>query len=607
MVNYATKATTYTKTEVDDKCNNIIAGAPNALNTLKELSDALGSDANYSTTVLNHIGTKANSTDVYSKAEVNSFLDDKADFFTVESPLSFLFNPQQPELVKLQADVYNKTTVDTKLADKTDKSTTNNSATAWSSGLASDAYHYIDTGSDALVIRTPSGNISANFLGNVGGPAYDGKAMFYKDVAILGDLRLGTGQTTLTSLLDLKAPLNNPTFKNGLTITDANNVAKILLGTTATCNFYTDLDVSGNIATPGTVYSGGDPCLTSYNAYTKSEVDQSFTTLKANPTFNGTVTAPTLNVFAIKTASGATTSGVTIDGVDFRNSSNQSIMTVHGNSLAVSFEGNILCEGKVSALNFDNLDVDGWIKTNHYLMTNTIQGYSADTVTVNDKLAVLDDMSVSGSRLNVVTQITNTQVNGFSSLYFYNTSGSTPAAETAQIYNGQNTGLNIATNTAHSIKFAANRFAAGAVNSIEIQGTGTRNVVINSPLVCNGPATLNQTLQVGGDLSVTGFYQVKPWVGFHFASGAISYHIGHNTSGITFSRPNGANGLYQFNIPSHPKGTQFLVVVQARTGSTGSVAYACTANVGSATAFYIWCRKFDNTIVDGEFYAYTVP
>jgi predicted ATP-grasp superfamily ATP-dependent carboligase len=36
MVNYATKATTYTKTEVDDKCNNIIAGAPNALNTLKE-------------------------------------------------------------------------------------------------------------------------------------------------------------------------------------------------------------------------------------------------------------------------------------------------------------------------------------------------------------------------------------------------------------------------------------------------------------------------------------------------------------------------------------------------------------------------------------------
>ena len=95
--------------------------------------------------------------------------------------------------------------------------------------------------------------------------------------------------------------------------------------------------------------------------------------------------------------------------------------------------------------------------------------------------------------------------------------------------------------------------------------------------------------------------------GFSFASGAISYHIGHNTSGITFSRPNGANGLYQFNIPSHPKGTQFFVVVQARTGSTGSVAYACTANVGSATAFYIWCRKFDNTIVDGEFYAYTVP
>ena len=42
MVNYATKIDAYTKSEVNDKCTNIIAGAPDALNTLKELSDALG-------------------------------------------------------------------------------------------------------------------------------------------------------------------------------------------------------------------------------------------------------------------------------------------------------------------------------------------------------------------------------------------------------------------------------------------------------------------------------------------------------------------------------------------------------------------------------------
>ena len=64
MTNYATKATTYPITDVDTKFTNIINGAPDALNTLKELSDALGANANFSTMVLNQIGTKANTTDV---------------------------------------------------------------------------------------------------------------------------------------------------------------------------------------------------------------------------------------------------------------------------------------------------------------------------------------------------------------------------------------------------------------------------------------------------------------------------------------------------------------------------------------------------------------
>ncbi len=55
MVNYATKADTFTKTEVNHKFTDIIAGAPNALNTLKELSDAFGTDHNFSATILNQL------------------------------------------------------------------------------------------------------------------------------------------------------------------------------------------------------------------------------------------------------------------------------------------------------------------------------------------------------------------------------------------------------------------------------------------------------------------------------------------------------------------------------------------------------------------------
>ncbi len=83
-------------------------------------------------------------------ADVTTSLAAKANTADVTASLAVKANA---------ADVYNKTVVDTALAFKTDKSTTNNSATAWSSGLASDAYHYLDTGSDPLVIRIASGAI----------------------------------------------------------------------------------------------------------------------------------------------------------------------------------------------------------------------------------------------------------------------------------------------------------------------------------------------------------------------------------------------------------------------------------------------------------------
>ena len=53
MANYATTAA------VDQKITDLVGGAPVLLNTLKELSDALGADQNFSTTVLNKIDLKA--------------------------------------------------------------------------------------------------------------------------------------------------------------------------------------------------------------------------------------------------------------------------------------------------------------------------------------------------------------------------------------------------------------------------------------------------------------------------------------------------------------------------------------------------------------------
>lgn len=46
---------TATKTYVNTKISDLIGGAPGTLDTLKELSDALGEDANFSTTILGQI------------------------------------------------------------------------------------------------------------------------------------------------------------------------------------------------------------------------------------------------------------------------------------------------------------------------------------------------------------------------------------------------------------------------------------------------------------------------------------------------------------------------------------------------------------------------
>ncbi|MGL5191676.1 MAG: BppU family phage baseplate upper protein [Cetobacterium sp.] len=57
---------------VDTKVSGIVNSAPEALDTLKELSDALGNDPNFAASIATQIGEKANKVDVYNKQEVDN-------------------------------------------------------------------------------------------------------------------------------------------------------------------------------------------------------------------------------------------------------------------------------------------------------------------------------------------------------------------------------------------------------------------------------------------------------------------------------------------------------------------------------------------------------
>ncbi len=88
-----------TRTVIENTFTNIINGEPDALNVLKVVSDALGANAKFSTSILHKINSKS-------------------EEFTVSSPLHLDFNPTIPELFNAIAAVCCNTESDSVLHAK---------------------------------------------------------------------------------------------------------------------------------------------------------------------------------------------------------------------------------------------------------------------------------------------------------------------------------------------------------------------------------------------------------------------------------------------------------------------------------------------------------
>ena len=68
----ADKINSDTKGDVDLKISNLIASAPEALNTLNELAQALANHPNHATTVFNQLALKVGKSLTYTKTEVDT-------------------------------------------------------------------------------------------------------------------------------------------------------------------------------------------------------------------------------------------------------------------------------------------------------------------------------------------------------------------------------------------------------------------------------------------------------------------------------------------------------------------------------------------------------
>ena len=161
----------------------------------------------------------------------------------------------------------------------------------------------------------------------------------------------------------------------------------------------------------------------------------------------------------------------------------------------------------------------------------------------------------SGTSGNISSALIRYQQHGFCSMYFDTINSSSVPIEKAQIFAGQNGGLQVCTNTAHSIKLSANREVAPMTPSIEISGTGNKSVTINSPFI------------------------YKPWVSFEMRMSGTTATIG-TTSG--FNTATAANcvrtsvGTYSITLPLHPNGNSFIPNIIARTSAEAGGYYYLT-------------------------------
>jgi hypothetical protein len=135
----------------------------------------------------------------------------------------------------------------------------------------------------------------------------------------------------------------------------------------------------------------------------------------------------------------------------------------------------------------------------------------AGLVLGGDSVSTLGSLTVNGNALtigastNLAQSITNTQLDGYSSVYIEAKSGAS-VREIGQIFCGLSAGLQLRTNTAHPIKFTTYNDAPGSQfaatpASMQILANTERDVEILAPLKVKGRTTIIENTLTAGVLT----------------------------------------------------------------------------------------------------------
>ena len=540
--------------------------------------------------------TKADAADTYRKTEVNAFLDAKADDEELDAALLLKADKAQT-YTKTQTDGFladkaNAIDVTSSLALKADKTYVNGQL-----ALKADAT-YVD---DNLLLKADKTYVNGQ-LALKATPGYVDQKVI-DSIALLVD----SAPLAMDTLKELALALNNDS--NYATTVETQFTYKA-----DKANTYTITQTNGFLdgkADKTTVDQALALKANVSNVYSKVDVDGKISdiSLTAGPT-GATGPAGPAGVAGPTGATGpagpagpagptgatgpAGPTGPSYQTVEWTGS----VLTELGNNQRLA----ATVDDKLKILHLDNdglINADAWVEQLSLdFNTNTNKAL----LKVNDVEAA-GSLTVAGT--NVITALGGKQ---------------------ATLTIGNITGLPRAGSVLSAGKIRGLQGGSG----LTLSGTSEYLTMSFDPAGTINTANLNATgdVTVQGNLTVTGFYPVKPFVGFSLYSpagglGAFTVtsfgHIPITSSMITRVGTN--SKAYRITFPtgqSHPNGSNFAIMATSQTDTSNMIWYEPTAKIETISgvagaAITVWLRipggdpSVATSFVDGSFFCYTVP
>jgi hypothetical protein len=329
----------------------------------------------------------------------------------------------------------------------------------------------------------------------------------------------------------------------------------------------TRLEVSGDIASNGTIWSQNESCHTGIHAYTKAEVNAALA-LKAplaSPALTGTATASNLTV------SGNLLAGTT------------NVLTALGEKATTTA-----------------LDLKAPLASPALTGTTTAANL---TVATNLLIGTTNVLTSLNSKANTTDTYTKTQVaNLFQPLI---SSFGSPLRCDVNILSGLST-LSIEETAILTI---GDIESSGTLSIDTIEAKISDHIQVNNNLTVAGNVRTNGNLDVDGVINCGDIKGLnRPYIGLLInANGTIASNVGqvpNSSIAVTIAGTNAYT--ITFTTTPHPLGEAYLAFATPKTtaSTTPVVGATCTQ---TATSITVWNRTYLNSNIAYSFYVFSVP